>query len=187
VADIFASASTAELEALVASSHVAPGGGQLFAGNRLVVVVPEDNPAGIATLADLARPGVKLVLAAEEVPVGKYARQTLASMNALLGSDFAASVLANVVSSEDNVKQVVAKISLGEADAGIVYSTDAMADPSLPTISIDDPYNVTPSYPLAVLTGAPQADLAGQVVAFVLSTEGQAILDSYGFLPPRPK
>ena len=132
----------------------------------------------------LRSPGVKLVLAAEEVPVGKYARQALTNLNALLGSSYAESVLANVVSNEDNVKQVVAKIGLGEADAGIVYSTDAMADPSLPTVSIDDPYNVTASYPLVVLTGAPQADLAGEFAAFVLSPEGQAILASFGFLPP---
>jgi molybdate transport system substrate-binding protein len=185
-ADVFASANKTELEALIASGHIEPDGGRLFAGNRLVVIMPEDNPAGIATLEDLARPGVKLVLAAEEVPVGKYARQALMNLNALLGSPYAESVLANVVSHEDNVRQVVAKVSLGEADAGIVYSTDAMADPSLVTISIDDPYNVTASYPLAVLAGAPQPDLAAQFAAFVLSQEGQAILASYGFLPPPP-
>jgi len=184
VADVFASADRAELEALIASGHVDPAGGHVFARNRLVIVLPQDNPAGIATLEDLARPGVKLVLAAEEVPVGKYARQALANLNAVMGSSYAESVLSNVVSNEDNVKQVVAKVSLGEADAGIVYSTDAMADPTLPTVSIDDPYNVTVSYPLAVLVGGPQAELAGQFVDFVLSAQGQAILASYGFLPP---
>jgi molybdate transport system substrate-binding protein len=152
----------------------------------LVVIVPQDNPAEIESLADLARPGVKLVLTAEEVPVGRYARQALDNLNGHLGADFAVSVLANVVSNEDNVKQVVAKVSLGEADAGIVYSTDAMAVPSLPTISIDDPYNVTAAYPLAVLTAAPQPELAEQFAAFVLSSEGRAILASFGFLPPPP-
>jgi molybdate transport system substrate-binding protein len=134
-ADVFASANFAELETLIASGHITAEDGQFFAGNRLVVIVPQDNPAEIESLADLARPGVKLVLTAEEVPVGRYARQALDNLNAQLGADFAVSVLANVVSNEDNVKQVVAKVSLGEADAGIVYSTDAMAVPSLPTIS----------------------------------------------------
>jgi molybdate transport system substrate-binding protein len=184
--DVFSSANLAELEALIASGHIAADGSHLFAGNRLVVIVPQDNPAGIATLEDLGRPGVKLVLAAEEVPVGRYARQVLNNLDAQLGPAFAEAVLANVVSNEDNVKQVVAKVSLGEADAGIVYSTDARADPSLPTISIDDPYNVTASYPLAVLIGAPQPDLAEAFAAFALSPEGQAILATYGFLPPPP-
>jgi molybdate transport system substrate-binding protein len=186
IADVFASASPGELERLVATGDVAPDAGHGFARNRLIVILPQDNPAWIAALGDLARPGVKIVLAAEEVPAGRYARQALINLNAAWGPGYAEAVLANVVSNEENVKQVVAKVSLGEADAGIVYATDALAEPSLPTVSIDDSYNVIASYPLAVLVGAPRADLAEDFVGFVLSPEGQAILGSFGFLPRAP-
>ncbi len=181
VADVFAPADPSELEAVVGADR-----GVEFARNRLVVILPADNPGHIGSLADLAREGVKLVLAGEEVPVGTYARQALANLSSEFGPAYLESVLANVVSNEENVKQVVAKVSLGEADAGIAYSTDARAEPSLRTVPIDDPYNVIASYPLAVLPGAPEAELAAQFVDFVLSAEGQAILASYGFLPPGP-
>ena len=186
VADVFASASALELESLVASGRIEAGAGRSFAGNRLIVILPRGNPAAVGTLGDLARPGVKLVIASEEVPAGRYARQALANLNEVWGPAYAESVLANVVSHEENVRQVVAKVSLGEADAGIVYATDAAADRSLPTVSIDDSYNVIASYPLAVLVGSPRADLAEEFVAFVLSPEGQAILASFGFLPAGP-
>lgn len=186
VADVFAPADPSVLEAIVGTDRGETGCGIEFARNRLVVILPADNPASIGSLADLARPRIKLVLAADEVPVGRYARQALANLNLEFGPAFLESVLANVVSNEENVKQVVAKVSLGEADAGIVYSTDARAEPSLPTVPIEDPYNVIASYPLAVLPGAPEPNLAHQFVGFVLSPEGQAVLASYGFLPPRP-
>jgi molybdate transport system substrate-binding protein len=134
-------------------------------------------------MGDLARPGVKIVLASEEVPAGRYARQALANLNDVWGPTYAGSVLANVVSHEENVRQVVAKVSLGEADAGIVYATDAVADPSLQTVAIDDPYNVIASYPLAALVESRRADLAEEFVNLVLSPEGQATLSSFGFLP----
>jgi molybdate transport system substrate-binding protein len=186
VADVFASASWIEIEPLIASGHVGPTDSQAFAGNRLVVILPRGNPAGIENLEDLARPGLKLVLAAEQVPVGRYSREALANLGESLGPSYAESVLANVVSNEDNVRQVVAKVSLGEADAGIVYATDATVDPNLATLAIEDPYNVIASYPMAALRGATHPELAEQFVAFVLSQEGQAILAGYGFLPPTP-
>ncbi len=186
VADVFASADPSQLEGLVYAGRGEAEGGIEFARNRLVVVLPADNPASIRSLADLARPGVKLVLAAPEVPAGKYARQALAKLDSELGPIYLESVLANVVSNEENVKQVVAKVSLGEADAGIVYATDARAEPSLLTVPIEDPFNVIASYPVAVLAEAPEPDLAQQFVDFVLSPRGQAVLASYGFLPPGP-
>jgi molybdate transport system substrate-binding protein len=187
VADVFASANASELEALVANGNVDAEGGREFAANRLIVILPEDNPAGIETLGDLAPAGVKIVLGAEEVPVGKYARQALTNLNAAWGPAYAESVLANVVSNEENARQIVAKVSLGEADAGIVYSTDAVADRSLATVAIDDAYNVTAEYPLAVLRQAPEAELARQFVEFILSPEGQTILQAHGFLPREPR
>ena len=119
-ADVFAAASSREMDGLVAGGMVQAATPQVFLTNKLVVLLPAANPAGVLQLQDLVKPGLKLVLAAQEVPVGNYARQSLEKMNAEFGADFSERVLANVVSNEDNVRQVVAKVQLGEADAGIV-------------------------------------------------------------------
>jgi molybdate transport system substrate-binding protein len=183
VADVFASANTKEMDTLVIEMLVPADTAQIFLTNQLLVILPAQNPANIQSLADLANPGLKLVLAAEEVPVGKYARQALENLNALYDTDYKGKVLANVVSNEDNVKQVVTKVQLGEADAGIVYISDAVAAPELKTIEIPAEYNIIASYPIAALTAAPQPDLAAEFIAYVLSTEGQAILQKWGFTP----
>lgn len=180
-ADVFASANAKEMEAAIAAALVDAGTAQIFATNDLVVIVPPNNPAQITTLADLAKPGLKLVLAAEEVPVGQYARQSLAKMNTVYGADFQTNVLANVVSNEDNVRQVAAKVQLGEADAGLVYATDAKALPVLLTLGIPPELNVAANYPIARLTAAPHAQGANTFVQFVLSKAGQAILSKWGF------
>lgn len=182
-ADVFASANTKEMEALVAAGLAAADAPQIFLTNKLVVILPADNPAALETLGDLARPGIKLVLAAEEVPVGKYARQALDLMNAAFGADFKEQVMANVVSNEDNVKQVVAKVQLGEADAGLVYTSDAVAAPDLKTIAIPAELNVVATYPIAALADSADTDLAAQFIAYVLSAQGQAILAAWGFGP----
>ncbi len=178
-ADVFASANTKEMDALVTSGLVAEGAPQTFLTNRLVVITPTENPAGVSTFDDLTRPDLKLVLAAEDVPVGRYARQMLDNA----GADFKAQVLANVVSNEADVKQVLAKVQLGEADAGIVYASDAVAAPELPVIEIPSEWNVLAKYPIAVLKDAPQPKLADEFVAFVLSPDGQSILQKWGFSP----
>ena len=183
-ADVFASANKTEMDTLVTDTLVAQDAPQQFLNNKLVVILPADNPAGLEKLEDLAMPGIKLVLAAEEVPVGKYARQAFDSMNGQFGTDFKDKVLANVVSNEDNVKQVVSKIQLGEADAGIVYTSDAVAAPGLKTIEIPADLNVIAKYPIAPLVKSENADLAKAFIAFVLSAEGQAILQKWGFTPP---
>ena len=125
-ADVFASADerwmqTAKDSGLVEGEPVA------FAQNVLVAIVPRANPAGIKRLQDLARSGVKVVIAAEAVPVGKYTRQMLEKLSAQpgYGAKYGQQVLANVASYEDNVKGIVSKVQLGEADAGVVYSSDA--------------------------------------------------------------
>lgn len=128
-ADVFASTNGKEMETLIANSFIAENASQIFLSNKLVLILPADNPASINSIEDLAASGIKIVLAAEEVPVGNYARQALNLMNISFGEDFKDKVLANVVSSEDNVKQVVAQVQLGEADAGIVYTSDAVAAP----------------------------------------------------------
>ena len=119
------------MDAAAAAGLAAPGAARTFVTNQLIVVLPNSNPGGVQTLQDLAWPGLKLVLADEEVPAGRYARQVLDRLNASYGASFREDVLANVVSNEDNVKQVVAKVQLGEADAGIVYASDALAARSL--------------------------------------------------------
>jgi molybdate transport system substrate-binding protein len=182
-ADVFASASGKEMDALVSGKFIAEQTSKIFLTNQLVVILPANNPAGLQTLEDLANPGIKLVLAAEEVPVGKYARQALEQMNASFGSDFKDNVLANVVSNEDNVKQVVAKVQLGEADAGIVYTSDAVAATDLKTIEIPAGLNVIARYPIAALTASANGGLAAEFMAYVLSAEGQTILKKWGFGP----
>ena len=183
-ADVFASANQIEMDLLVTGAHVAQGAPQIFLNNKLVVLLPEGNPAILQRLEDLANPGLKLVFAAEEVPVGEYTRQALEQMNGQFGRDFKDKVLANVVSNEDNVRQVVAKIQLGEADAGIVYTSDAAAAPELPTMEIPAELNVIAEYPIAALTRSASPDLANAFIAYVLSEHGQAMLQKWGFASP---
>ena len=184
-ADVFASASKTNMDALVTDNLVTQDAPQQFLNNKLVVILPKDNPAGLATLEDLAKPGTKLVLAADAVPVGKYALQTLDLMDAKFGNGYKTKVLANVVSNEDNVKQVVSKVQLGEADAGIVYTSDAVASPELKTIEIPADLNVIAKYPIAPLAKSENADLAKAFIAYVLSVDGQAVLQKWGFAPPQ--
>lgn len=184
-ADVFASANKKEMDALISGKYVDETAPKPFLTNKLVVILPADNPAGIENLEGLATTGVKLVLAAEEAPVGNYARQSLDLMNATFGADFRDKVLANLVSNEDNVKQVVAKVRLGEADAGIVYTSDAVAAPELQTVEIPDELNVIATYPIAPLSDSANADLATAFVQYVLSAQGQAVLIKWGFAPPQ--
>jgi molybdate transport system substrate-binding protein len=188
VADVFASANHTEMDKVVAANLAQKDTPKDFLTNKLVILLPKDNPANVQTLQDLAKPGLKLVLADASVPAGKYARQILdnISRDASFGSDFSTKVLANVVSNETDVKQVVSKVQLGEADSGIAYISDAIAAPELKTINIPDNYNVIAKYPLAALAGAPQAELASEFVAYVLSPEGQATLKKWGFTPVAP-
>ena len=184
-ADVFASANKTEMDTLVAGDLVAHNAPRQFLSNKLVVILPADNPARLEKLEDLARPGIKLVLAAEEVPVGKYARQALDTMNSQFGGNFKDRVLANIVSNEDNVKQVVAKVQLGESDAGIVYTSDAVAAPDLKTVEIPPALNVIAQYPIAPLAKSENADLAKAFIAYILSADGQAVLQKWGFTAPQ--
>ena len=156
---------------------------ETFVENLLTLVVPSDNPAGIASAADLAKPGIKLVLAQEEVPVGGYARESICNMaadTATYGDDFVANVAGNVVSQEDNVRAVLSKVALGEADAGIVYTSDVTDD--VVAIEIPEAVNELATYPIAPVADGNQ-DAAAAYISFILSPDGQAILESYGFIP----
>jgi molybdate transport system substrate-binding protein len=185
-ADVFASANAKEMDTLMAGSFVEAGAPKVFLTNQLIVILPKDNPADIASLKDLSKSGLKLVLAAEEVPAGKYARQMLDNLNAQFGPDYKDKVLANVVSNEDNIRQAVTKVQLGEADASIVYISDAVATSDLQKIEVPSEVNVIAEYPIAPLIQSQNSDLADEFISYVLSPDGQAILKKWGFTPVVP-
>ena len=182
-ADLFASADLFQMG--LAKERGIVAGETIFARNSLIVIVPAANQAGLTTLGDLKRDGLKLVVANEAVPVGAYTREALATMDAdaALGPGFSEAVLANVVSLEANVKQVVAKVELGEADAGIVYGSDVSPSvaPNLATIEIPARLNIVAEYPIALTREVSNGALAEAFVAFLLSEEGQAVLRRFGF------
>jgi molybdate transport system substrate-binding protein len=185
-ADVFASANAREMEALMVGNLVERDASRVFLSNRLVVIVPAENPAGISTLQDLGKPGLTIVLAAEEVPAGRYAREVLLNLNALFGADYRNQVLKNVVSNEDNIRQAVTKVQLGEADASIVYVSDAVAVPELHRIEVPEDMNVIAEYPIAPLAGSANPALAREFIDYVLSSAGQATLEKWGFTPVLP-
>jgi molybdate transport system substrate-binding protein len=184
-ADVFASANAKEMQTAIKGSAVVSGTQKTFARNRLTVIFPKDNPAKISALADLAKPGLKIDVADKSVPVGQYTLDMLAKMSKdpAYGANFQADVLKNVVSNETDVKAVVSKVGLGEADAGVVYTTDAgSARDKLGSLAVPDQFNQIATYPIAPVAKAPQPDLAQKFVDFVLSPAGQATLARYGFI-----
>jgi len=184
-ADVFASANTKYIQVAVEKGQVDPDTVRTFAYNRLVIIYPKENQAGISAIKDLAKTGIKIDLADASVPVGQYALEFLekASADAKYGQNFKDTVLQNVVSYEENVKAVVTKVSLNEADAGIVYCTDVTPDVAnlVGTINIPDELNTIATYPIAPIIDSKNAELAQAFVDLVLSREGQAILGKYGF------
>ncbi len=184
-ADLFASADERQMGLVVDAGLAAAAEVAIFTSNRLVLVVPSDNPAAIEDPADLARPGIKLVLAGEEVPAGRYTRAFLAGTDnhPAFPPGFADAALANVVSYENDVMAVWTKVNLGEADAGIVYQNFAGASEGTRAIPLPEDINPTAIYPLAVLSLAPHRAAAVRFRDFVLSPRGQAILESHGFTP----
>jgi len=175
--DVFASASPRWME-LVQDEGPGVTGRTDFARNELAIIVPSENPVGIENLDDLTEDGVQLVLAAEGVPAGDYAREIFAN------AGISKAALANVVSNEEDVRAVITKLVSGDADAGIGYVTDVtpeLAD-QISLITIPDDVNVIATYPIAGVNGSEEADLAQRFVDYVLG-EGQRTLAGYGFLP----
>lgn len=189
-ADVFASANQKEMLNAIKAGAVISGTQQVFARNHLVVIVASGNAGKVARLQDLGRPGVRLVLAAEAVPAGQYARQALDKMkeDPAFGPDFPARVEHNVASEEENVRSVVTKVSLGEADAGIVYVSDvtpAVKD-KITVITIPGQFNQFAAYPIAATANPPAGtEVARRFVEYVLGAEGQQILAASRFIPAK--
>ena len=177
-ADVFASADLAQLGVVEGKGLVERS--EPFALNRLQVITPADDPAGIESPEDLARPGVGVVLAAPEVPAGRYARRLFDALG-ILGE-----VEVNVVSNEQDVKGVLTKVRLGEADAGVVYVTDVTAEVASEVDTIDTP-DLSPAratYGIALVAGARHAEYAELFYERVLSDAGEEVLDEFGFEIP---
>jgi molybdate transport system substrate-binding protein len=156
----------------------------VFASNLPVVVVPKNNPAKVTTFADLSKV-TRLVVGAPEVPVGAYTETIFAAAEKLYGKAFGEKLRANVRSRELNVRQVLTKVAMGEADAGIVYKTDALTMPDkVQIVEVPPAIDVVAEYPMATLKAAPHTDLARDFVRLVLSKEGEKVLTSAGFSAP---
>jgi len=184
VADVFASADERHMQALRDAGKVEAA--RVFVENEPVLVVAREKISSIRSLADLPS-AARIVIGAPEVPIGKYTLRILDKESATRGADFRSRVEARVVSRELNVRQVLAKVALGEADAGIVYRSDvASSDAKYGVVTIPAEVNVVARYPIAVVKGAPSPRLANDWLALVGSPEGQAILRDDGFVaPPR--
>ncbi len=184
-ADVFLSADVTQPERLV-DGGLAGGDPVPFATNTLTIIVPSDDPGIVQTPSDLARPGVRIIAAGDEVPITKYATQVIDNLANEPGFpiDFAAAYAANVVSREDNVKTVVAKIELGEGDAGIVYVPDAAASRRVKTVEIPETANVAASYAGVVVKASTNQVAANAFLRWFAGSEGQSILASFGFQPP---
>ena len=181
-ADVFASASPDEIETLRAAGLVVEQ--RALATNTLVVAVAKNAPPSLGSFEGLAEPGLRLVLAAEAVPAGRYARQSLALAgdSGAFGAEFAERVLANVRSNEANVRAALAKVELGEADAAIVYASDLAAATAgkVRTVALPERFQVAAEYGIALLSDNPTARA---FLAFATSPEGAATLARYGFAP----
>ncbi len=187
-ADVFASADPDHTQALIDARLLR--GARPFAANELAIVVPLDNPSGIESYGGLTA-AERLVIGADTVPVGRYTRAVLRRSATTLGADFETTVLSRVVSLEHNVRLVRAKVELGEADAGIVYRTDAATAARVRIVPIPADLNVRAEYVMGIVTAGRSRTPSGAArgpaerwIAFVHSPRGQAILGEYGFLAP---
>jgi len=181
-ADVFASADRKHMVALHEAKLV--GEAKTFARNEPVVIVPAANPAGLARFEDLVK-AERIVVGTPEVPIGNYTNQILANAATRLGESFVKAVEMSIASRELNVRQILAKVSLGEADAGFVYRTDALeGGDRVHTIEIPPDLNVIAEYPIAPLARSRHAALARRWIDLVLSERGRVILTRAGFRTP---
>jgi molybdate transport system substrate-binding protein len=172
-ADVFASADTTNMDT-VTNDNLASGSPQEFARNNLEIMVAAGNPKHIKSVADLANSDVKVAVCASDVPCGKYTQEVFSK----------AGVTVHPVSEETSVSSVVTKVTLGEADAGVVYTTDVKAaGDKAAGVAIPANQNVTAEYPIVALKDAPNSGGANAFIDYVMSSAGQKVLESFGFLP----
>lgn len=180
-ADVFASANTEHMSSLAAQGLIAEH--FTFANNALALIVPTDNPAGIEVFADLPK-SIRLVVGLPNVPVGKYTRELLERSAVAYGPEFEQQVLMHVASEESNVRLVRAKVELGDADAAIVYVTDASTGSGVRVIAVPEEVNPLIRYEIGALHGSPNQELAGRWLDFVRSDSARRLLSERGFLAP---
>ncbi len=184
-ADVLAAADTKNPQKLI-DDGFAMGPVTDFATNTLTVIVPNGDPAGIASPVDLGRSAVKVVAAGPDVPITRYADQLLDNLGREAGYplDFATRVKANIVSREDNVAAVVSKIELGEGDAAIVYVSDARSSTRVTSVAVPASANVPATYGTVPVTASKHPEAAAAFIRWLTEPDGQAILARYGFGPP---
>jgi molybdate transport system substrate-binding protein len=183
-ADVFASASEEEMDKAVEEGLVAAEP-EVFVENREVVLVPKENPAGIEGFREVAKPGIRLVLAEEGVPAADYALEILAKADEEYGPGFRRDVIANVVSRESDVRASVNRVAVGDADATFGYASDYTPDirDRVDVVPIPPDLNIIATYPIAALEGAKEPELAREWVDLVTGEEGQRVLEKWGFEP----
>ena len=183
-ADVFASAAEEEMDTAKKDGLVA-GKPEIFVKNREVIMVPKGNPASIDGLEDMAKPDIKLVLAAKDVPAADYAVEILGKANKEYGPDFEQDVLSNVVSRESDVRASVNRVVVGDADATFGYASDNTPDirDKVKVIPIPPELNIIATYPIASLKDAKDPELAKKWVDLVTSEEGQKVLEKWNFEP----
>ena len=188
-ADIFASADEMQMQEAVAAGRIEKGSVKTFACNRLIigygrpVAGAADDEPEVGSLLKLAQPGLKIVVGAEAVPIGQYTRQFLANaaQDDRFGPGFRAGFEANIVSEEQNVRGILSKLQLGEADAGVVYASDLVGVTELQSMEIPAHLNISAVYPIALTRDSRQPEQAATFVTFLFSEEGTAVLKSHGF------
>jgi molybdate transport system substrate-binding protein len=186
-ADIFVSANQKQMKATEKDGLMNNSSVVIFTKNKLSLIVPKDNPAKIVNLSDLAKPGLKIVIGTKDVPVGDYTLQILSKLgnDSAYGPDYKTKVLSNVISQETNVNYVVTKVALGEADAGFAYVSDITENltSKVDKIAIPDEYNVIAEYPMGILRESKYPVQSQKFMSLVMSNEGKAVLEKYGFAP----
>jgi molybdate transport system substrate-binding protein len=184
-ADVFLAADTTNPQKIV-TAGLSAGDPVTFAKNLLTVIIPSANPGEIKTPADLANAGIQVIAAGDDVPITKYANQLVANLAKQPGypANYAAKYTANIASKEDNVAQVRSKIELGEGDGAIVYVTDAKVSTKVTNIPVPDDANVPATYAGLVVKSSKQPEDAQAFLTWFVGPDGQAILASFGFLPP---
>ncbi len=188
-ADIFASADEMQMQAAIDAGRIGKGSVKTFACNQLMIgfgrraADASDAAPEVESLLKLAQPGHKIVVGAEAVPIGQYTRRFLANaaQDERLGPEFRAGFEANIVSEEQNVRGILSKLQLGEADAGVVYASDLVGVTELPRMEIPAHLNISAIYPIALTRDSKQPEQAAAFVTFLFSEKGAAVLESHGF------